>query len=61
VAGRLARLLYPATLADPATIAATDAALDRGGLGDPLRLALLEQQAILRQILAARATSRGHA
>jgi len=54
VAGRLARLLYPATLADCATITATDAALGRGGLSDPLRLALLEQQAILRQILAAR-------
>jgi aminopeptidase N len=56
VAGRLARLLYPATLADSATIAATDTALGHGGLSDPLRLALLEQQAILRQILAARST-----
>jgi aminopeptidase N len=61
VAGRLARLLYPATLADSATIAATDAALGRGGLSDPLRMALLEQQAILRQILAARSKSHAHA
>jgi aminopeptidase N len=60
VAGRLARLLYPATLADSATIAATDAALGRGGLSDPLRMALLEQQAILRQILAARAKGHAH-
>jgi aminopeptidase N len=60
VAGRLARLLYPTALADSATIAATDVALDRGGLSDPLRMALLEQQAILRQILAARSESRAH-
>jgi aminopeptidase N len=52
--GRLARLLYPATLADAATIAATDAALARDGLGGPLRMALLEQRAILLQVLAAR-------
>jgi aminopeptidase N len=54
-AGRLARLLYPATLADPATITATDAALDRGTLGTALRLVLLEQGAMLRQVLAVRA------
>jgi aminopeptidase N len=55
LAGRLARLLYPATFADAETIAATDAALARGGLREPLRMALLEQRAILEQILAARA------
>jgi aminopeptidase N len=57
VARKLARLLYPATLADPATIAATDAALDgtgRAGLGAPLRMVLLEQRAILQQVLGAR-------
>jgi aminopeptidase N len=57
VAGRLARLLYPATLADPETIAATDAALDRDVLGGPLRNALLEQRAILLQVLAARSSA----
>jgi aminopeptidase N len=56
-AGRLARLLYPATLADSATIAATDAALARGDLGEPLRAVLLEQRAILHQVLAARAAA----
>jgi aminopeptidase N len=58
VAGRLARLLYPATLADPETIAATDAALDAGGLSGPLRKALLEQRAILLQVVAARTRPR---
>ena len=54
-AGRLARLLYPAILADAATIAATEAAAGRDDLGEPLRLVLLEQRAILLQVLAARA------
>ena len=68
VARKLAQLLYPATLADPATLAATSAALDRGGrgrdspgrggsrdnLGGVLRAVLLEQRAILQQVLAAR-------
>jgi aminopeptidase N len=61
MAGPLARLLYPATLADPATIAATDAALARYMISEPLRMALLEEQAILRQILAARSKSHPHA
>jgi aminopeptidase N len=56
-AGLLARLLYPATLAGADTIAATDAALGRDGLGEPLRMALLEQRAIMQQILAARSSS----
>jgi hypothetical protein len=56
-AGRLARMLYPATLADSATIAATDAALARGDLSEPLRAVLLEQRAILQQVLAARAAA----
>jgi len=58
VAGRLARLLYPATMAGPETIAATDAALSRGGLGGPLRKALLEQRAIMLEVLAARSKFR---
>jgi aminopeptidase N len=58
VAGRLARLLYPATLADPETIAATDGALNGGNLSGPLRKALLEQRAILLQVLAARSRTR---
>jgi aminopeptidase N len=52
---RLAGLLYPATLADSATISATDAALAAGDLPAGLRLVLLDQGAILRQVLAARA------
>jgi len=51
----LARALYPATLAEPATLAATAAALEHGGLvSHGLRLVLLEQEAILRSVLAAR-------
>jgi aminopeptidase N len=55
---RLARALYPATLAEPATLAATAAALERGGLSDGLRLVLQEQQVILRAVLAARSVPR---
>jgi len=55
---RLARALYPATLAEPATLAATAAALERGGLGEGTRLVLREQEAILRAVLAARSVPR---
>ena len=55
---RLARALYPATLAEPATLAATAAALERGGLSEGMRLVLQEQQAILRAALAARSVPR---
>jgi aminopeptidase N len=55
---RLARALYPATLAEPATLAATEAALERGGLSEGMRLVLQEQEAILRAVLAARSTPR---
>jgi aminopeptidase N len=61
VARKLARLLYPATFADPATIAATDAALHRDGLGGLLRAVLLEQRAILQQVLTARSAYAAHA
>ena len=54
----LVRALYPATLAEPATLAATAAALERGGpLSHGLRLVLLEQEAILRSVLAARSVA----
>jgi aminopeptidase N len=55
---RLARALYPATLAEPATLAATAAALERGGLSEGMRLVLQEQEAILRAVLAARSAPR---
>ena len=55
---RLARALYPATLAEPATLAATAAAVERGGLSDGLRLVLQEQEVILRAVLAARSVPR---
>ena len=46
--------MFPATLADLATVAATDTALARDDLSDMLRTVLLEQKAILQQVLAAR-------
>jgi aminopeptidase N len=57
MAQRLARALYPATLADEATLAATDAELDRIAPSDPIRGILLEQRAILKQVITARAAS----
>jgi aminopeptidase N len=51
---RLARLLYPATLADPAAVAASDAAAADGGLIEPVRRVLLEAAATLRRVIAAR-------
>ena len=55
----LARPLYPATLAEPwRCSAATAAALERGDrLSHGLRLVLLEQEAILRSVLAARSAA----
>jgi len=54
----LARALYPATLAESATLSATAAALEHGGLvSHGLRLVLLEQEAILRSVLAARSVA----
>ena len=55
---RLARLLYPATLVSPATLAATGAALQARHPGGQLRVIVQEQQAILRSALAARSTAR---
>jgi aminopeptidase N len=54
-AQELAELLFPATLAGPATIDDASAALARADLDDALRTVLLEQRAILQQVLAARA------
>ncbi len=54
-AQRLARALYPATLADAATIAATDDALAATSLGEPILVVLLEQRELLRRTMIARA------
>jgi len=53
-AQRLARLLYPATLADQATVTATDQALAALPENDPLTAVLLEQRALLTDVLTAR-------
>jgi len=55
---RLVRALYPVTLATPGTLAATEAAAERGELSRGLRLALREQQVIMRAMLAARSAPR---
>jgi aminopeptidase N len=54
----LARLLYPATLISPATLAATRAALEASELSQELRVIVLEQEAILRSVLIARSAIR---
>jgi aminopeptidase N len=53
-AQRLGRALYPATLADDATLAATDQALAHTPSADPIRAILLEQREMVRRVLAAR-------
>ncbi len=58
-AQRLARALYPATLADGATLAATDAALVRMDPADPVRAILAEQRTVLQREISARATFAG--
>ena len=55
---RLARALYPVTLAEPATLAATGSAAKRDELSRGLRLVLQEQEVILRSALAARSAPR---
>jgi hypothetical protein len=68
---RLARALYPVTLAEPATLTATAAAAqagaavgtaavgaDRDALSPGLRLVLQEQEAIMVAALAARSQPR---
>ncbi len=51
---RLARLLYPGILADEATIAATTASIEAGGLPDSLLKVLVEQRALTEQVIASR-------
>jgi aminopeptidase N len=53
-AQRLARALYPATLADEATLAATNDAIAGTPPADPIRAVLLEQREILRRTVIAR-------
>jgi aminopeptidase N len=53
-AQRLARALYPATLADRTTLAATDEAISATPPANPIRAVLLEQREILRRVIAAR-------
>ena len=55
---RLAAALYPAVLAEPATLEVTRAALERGGLSHGLRVVVSEQEAMLRSVLAARSALR---
>jgi aminopeptidase N len=57
IAARFAKLLYPATLADPVTIAATDATLERGGLSEAVRLVLAEGRLTAQRVLSARASA----
>jgi aminopeptidase N len=54
---RLARLLYPAMPADPRTLAMTDDAIGRADEDDPFLPVLIEQRALLAQVIAARAAA----
>ncbi len=56
-AQRLARALYPATLADQATLAATDDALASTPPADPTRAVLVERREVLRRSMVARGIS----
>jgi len=53
-AQRLAATLYPSTLTDAETIHLTDSALERDELPAAIRIALIEQKALLQQVLAVR-------
>jgi aminopeptidase N len=57
-AQRLARALYPVTLADEATLEATDAALAGAPRIDPIGAILVEQREMLRRVMAARGVNR---
>jgi aminopeptidase N len=52
---QLARALYPATLADKATLAATDAELEQLPAGDMLTTVLLERRTLISRAMTARA------
>jgi aminopeptidase N len=56
-AQRLASTLYPSTLIDAETIRLTDAALERADVPQAIRFALIEQKALLQQVLVARAVA----
>jgi len=53
-AQRLARALFPVTLADEATLAATDAELGQMQPTDPTHAVLLDHRAIVHEVIAAR-------
>jgi aminopeptidase N len=55
-ARRLAVLLFPATLAEEATVSAVGEAL-RGQLTTPMRNVLREQELVLRTVIEARSTA----
>ena len=57
IALRLIRLLYPAQLADPRTLDRTDAEIRRRAADEPFRPVLVEQRALLAQVLATRAVA----
>ena len=57
-AQRLARALYPVTLADPDTLAATRIELASTDPADPTHAILLEQHAMLQRMITARAAAR---
>jgi aminopeptidase N len=59
-AQRLARALYPATLADDVTLSATTRELDQANPADPTYDILLEQRSIMQQVIAARAAAASH-
>jgi aminopeptidase N len=54
----LARLLYPSTLVSPATLAASRASPEASERSEELQVIVLEQEAILRSVLAARSAVR---
>ena len=54
---RLAKALYPVTLVDKATLAATDAQLDRLEPAETLSAILLEQRALICRAMTARAAA----
>jgi aminopeptidase N len=54
---RLAEMLFPMLLADDATLAATRAALEAGGLTGAFRATLVEREAMLRAVATARSAS----
>jgi aminopeptidase N len=58
-ARRLGTALYPATIADGATMAATDQALHHANLSDAIPAVLAEQRELLRRVIAARAAVTG--